>query len=83
MWSTHVNPSVLAEYKAKQLLKSQTHPRLPLSIWNYAPACQYSKDKWDDITTLCRGLIIDTDTNEIVGRSFRKFWNEGEQGSAP
>lgn len=83
MWHTHVDPTVLADYKAKHLLKSQTHPRLPLTIWNYAPECQYSKDKWDEVTTLCRGLIVDTETNEIVGRSFRKFWNEGEKLYTP
>ena len=83
MWRTHVDPTVLADYKAKHLLKSQTHPRLPLTIWNYAPECQYSKDKWDSITTLCRGLIVDTETHEIVGRSFRKFWNEGEKLYTP
>jgi RNA ligase len=83
MWTTHVDPNVLADYKKRQLLKSQSHSRLPLQIWNYAPACQYSKDKWDEVTTLCRGLIVDTDTNEIVGRSFRKFWNEGEKLYTP
>lgn len=83
MWKTHVDPNVLAEYKAKNLLRSQTHPYLPLTIWNYSAVCQYSKDKWDDITTLCRGLIVDNKTNEIVGRSFRKFFNEGEKMYSP
>lgn len=83
MWKTHVNPSILAEYKAKGLLRSQSHSHLPLSIWNYSAVCQYNKDLWDEITTLCRGLIVDTETNEIVGRSFRKFWNEGEKLYTP
>ena len=78
MWTTHVDPIVLADYKARHLIKSQNHPRLPLTIWNYSPECQYNKELWDDVTTLCRGLVTDNETNEIVGRSFRKFWNEGE-----
>lgn len=83
MWKTHVDQKILAEYKKNGLLRSASHPHLPLTIWNYSAVCQYDKDKWDDITTLCRGLIIDSETSEIVGRSFRKFFNEGEKMHNP
>lgn len=79
MWSTHVDLTVLQQYKAKKLLKCQTHPTLPLSIWNYSEVVQCSPNLWDPITTFCRGLITDNETGEIVARSFSKFWNDGER----
>lgn len=60
-------------------LVSQTwHPTLPLSILNYTPACQYSRT-WNDVTTQCRGLIIDDD-GEVIARPFPKFFNLNEPG---
>lgn len=43
--------------------------------------CQ-AKHLWDDVTTMCRGLIT-TDSGEIVGRSFPKFFNLGEGMHTP
>ena len=72
----------LNEYKEKGLLKSQTHPTLPLSIWNYTPTVQYSQN-WDDITKQCRGLVIDEESGEIVARPFSKFFNLEERKHIP
>lgn len=52
------------------------HPSLPYSIYNYSPSVQYEND-WDDVTTNCRGLILDEDYN-IVARPWRKFFNLGQ-----
>jgi T4 RnlA family RNA ligase len=76
MWKTHVDLNVLKEYQLKHLLRSQHHPALPLIIYNYTSLCQYKPELWDNVTTLCRGLIVHSGDGRIVGRSFPKFWNE-------
>jgi len=63
----------LQQYERDGLLRSQSHPTLPLTIWNYTETVQYS-GLWDDITLQCRGLV--TDNHDIVvARPFRKFFN--------
>ncbi len=65
-------------------VKRQIHPRLPLAILNYTPKAVYSKT-WNDVTLWSRGLIYNIDTDEVVSRSFRKFfnWSEPEVGRLP
>lgn len=58
------------------LLRKQSHPYLPLEIYNYTEKCQFGK-KWDKYSMMCRGLTIDSD-GEIVTRPFDKFFNLGE-----
>jgi len=48
-------------------------------VLNYSPRCIY-EGVWDDITSICRGLIIDTSTGEILARPFDKFFNYNEPG---
>jgi RNA ligase len=55
---------------------ARRHPSLPLTIYNYSPAVQYSQ-RWDEITLTCRGLILDDDFN-IIARPWRKFFNLGQ-----
>lgn len=71
----------LNKYHVDGLLYKQTHPTLPLTIWNYAPEVQYSGN-WDDITVMCRGLVTDDEGN-IVARPFKKFWNLEENRHNP
>ena len=63
----------LNKYHNDGLLYKQTHPTLPLTIWNYTPAVQYG-EKWDDVTLQCRGLVTGTEGN-VVARPFKKFFN--------
>lgn len=63
----------LNDYEARGLLRSQTHPELPLKIWNYTEKVQY-KCLWDDLTLMCRGLVTDT-SGVIISRGFNKFFN--------
>lgn len=67
-------------YEAGWLIK-QTHPTLPLTIWNYSQATQYD-GKWDEITLQCRGLVTD-DVGNVVARPFRKFFNMEENKHTP
>lgn len=64
------------KYLDDELIRVQTHPTLPLRIYNYTESCQYKK-AWDEITLQCRGLIVDADDN-IVARPFKKFFNYEE-----
>ena len=40
------------------LLYKQTHPTLPLTIWNYAPKVQY-ENIWTQLLMMCRGLLTE------------------------
>lgn len=48
-----------------------------LLILNYRPEVQY-KNLWGPTELVCRGLIINRQTGEIVARPFDKFFNWGE-----
>jgi len=54
----------------------QTHPTLPLTIWNYTEKVQY-EGLWDEVTLMCRGLVTDSE-GTIIARPFRKFFNMEE-----
>jgi RNA ligase len=68
--------NVLNSYLERGLLEKNTHPSLPLTIWNYSRSCQFEK-KWDEITLACRGLILDNE-GSVVASSFHKFFNYEE-----
>ena len=72
---------ILNKYYSEGLLYKQSHPTLPLTIWNYSEAVQYEQ-KWDEVTTMCRGLVTD-DQGNIVARPFRKFFNIEEEKHTP
>jgi RNA ligase len=71
-----VDINILNDYLKKGLVVKNDHPTLPLSIWNYSRTCQY-ESKWDDITKMCRGLILDKEGN-VVAKAFDKFFNYEE-----
>jgi tRNA splicing ligase len=50
-----------------------------LLIFNYNQLAQYAEE-WNTFEILSRGLIIHSETGEIVARSFDKFFNWGEKG---
>ena len=67
---------ILNKYIEEGWVISQSHPTLPLVIYNYSQSTQY-EGKWDEITLMCRGLILDTEGN-IVVKPFGKFFNYEE-----
>jgi RNA ligase len=67
----------LNKYYEDGWLIKQTHPTLPLTIWNYSQTTQYDS-KWDEITLQCRGLITDNNTGKAIVRPFKKFFNYEE-----
>lgn len=48
-----------------------------IKIYNYTHKCQYDKE-WNNVTTKCRGLILNTKTGEILAKPFEKFFNVSE-----
>jgi RNA ligase len=74
----------LNDYYNRKLLVKQSHPILPLTIWNYSRTCQFER-VWDEITLMCRGLITNDITGEIVARPFPKFfnWEEHKENEIP
>ena len=69
-----INLHVLDEYVKNGWVTKQVHPTHPLSIYNYTQSTQYERN-WDLVTLQCRGLIMDSETGEVVARSFPKFFN--------
>ena len=65
--------NILNDYKERGLLYSQTHPILPLTIWNYTEKVQY-ESLWDEVTLATRGLVTDG-SGRVVARPFSKFFN--------
>jgi T4 RnlA family RNA ligase len=53
------------------------HPTHDLFIYNYTAKAQY-EGMWNDVTLMCRGLILDANY-KVVARPFTKFFNLGEQ----
>lgn len=67
---------ILRQYEKDGWIRSQTHPSLPLIIWNYTNQTQYDAH-WDKITLNCRGLVTDLD-GKHVSKGFPKFFNYSE-----
>ena len=51
----------------------QSHPTLPLRIFNYTRTCQFER-AWNHITLICRGLVVDDNYN-VIARPIPKFFN--------
>ncbi|MEV8610236.1 RNA ligase [Amycolatopsis sp. NPDC051373] len=81
---THVDeildPDLLERMVAEGYVRVQTHPSLPLAIYNYAEKAAY-EGAWNEVTLTCRGLIVDLTTGAVVARPFRKFFNYGQAGA--
>lgn len=68
----------LGSHIADGYISVRHHPQFPqLVIYNYTAKTQYD-GLWDELTTQCRGLIVDNDTGEIVARPVQKFYNYGD-----
>lgn len=76
-----MNLDRLNKYYEDGWLIKQTHPELPLTIWNYSQSTQFER-MWDEITLQCRGLVTDDEGN-VVAHPFRKFFNIEEGMHTP
>lgn len=58
---------------AEKYIRTQRHPTLPLTIYNYSEHAQFDR-VWNTETLTCRGLVVD-DEGFVVARPFPKFFN--------
>lgn len=66
-------------------IKAVKHYEDPnLLLFNYTHEAQFTPAReWKQRELLCRGLIINAKTGEIVARPFDKFWNYGQSDMYP
>lgn len=59
-------------------IRKASHPKYPnLEIYNYTDACTFD-EHWNNVTRMCRGLVVDTKTKEVIIYCIPKFFNQGE-----
>lgn len=68
--------SKLDEYVKMGLVRSQTHPNLPLTIYVYTELTSFER-LWNNVTMACRGLVVN-DEGRCIVRCLSKFFNEDE-----
>jgi RNA ligase len=68
-----IDLNILNKYIDEGWIIRNEHPTLPISIYNYSPKTQYD-GKFDDVTKMCRGLVLDNEGN-VVAKPFPKFHN--------
>ena len=66
----------IEKYLQAGLVTEGVHKTLPLNIFTYSRKCVHDQI-WDAVTSKCRGIIINRETDEIVARPFEKFHNYG------
>ena len=75
----YLDRTKLAQYIHEGWVVVRQHDTLPLNIYSYSRKTVYA-NKWDDITTKTRGLIVHRDTGEIVARPYEKFFAYNWEG---
>jgi len=61
-------------------ISKQVHPYLPLTIYNYTNRAQFVNE-WTESERVCRGLIVEDGTNQVIARGPSKFFNYGQTGA--
>lgn len=69
----------LAMMVGMKRINVQSHPTLPLYIYNYSNMAQFAGE-WSHEERVCRGLIVDADDN-VIARGPSKFFNYGQTGA--
>lgn len=68
-----IDLTILNDYIENGLVLKNNHVTLPIAIYNYSRETQY-ESKWDYITLMCRGLVLDNEGN-VIAKAFNKFFN--------
>jgi hypothetical protein len=58
----------------EKYIHASESPDGKLSIYNYTPKAQFEQ-VWDQETEICRGLVLENGTGNVIARAFRKFFN--------
>lgn len=72
-----LDPAALETEIADGRVTRKNHPTLPLAILTYSRTCQYD-NHWTQITTRCRGLVVDESTGRIAAWCLPKFFNHSQ-----
>jgi RNA ligase len=62
---------------AEGRINRQVHPDLPIHVLNYSAKAQYM-NKWTQSERVCRGLILEDHTLNVIARGPAKFFNYGD-----
>lgn len=76
-----LDPSLLGEMLDKGYIQVRYHPDFLYAIYCYTKKAMFDRE-WNEATRICRGLIVNEETSEVLARPFKKFFNYGEP-SAP
>jgi len=64
---------LLQKHLVNGVVRRQVHPQYPnLFVYNYTEQAQFERI-WDNVTNVCRGLIVADDC--VIARGFNKFHN--------
>lgn len=63
------------EARERKLISATEHPELPLVIYHYTPPCAI-QGLWGEATVKSRGLLVNSETLEIVGAVMSKFFRD-------
>lgn len=81
LWN-YLDVDKLEQHIAAKLVDCRYHKDFQnLMILSYGRRAVY-ENLWDDVTTRCRGLIVDFATGDIIARPFEKFFNIDTDGIA-
>lgn len=69
-----LDPNLLRKHIENGFVGYQTHPTLPLTIYNYTHKAAFANIWGDGTIDYCRGLIVDC-FDDVIARPFRKFHN--------
>jgi hypothetical protein len=58
----------------EKYIHASESPDGKLSIYNYTPKAQFEQ-VWGQETEICRGLVLENGTGNVIARAFRKFFN--------
>lgn len=70
---TKYDKNLIEQYIEEGWLIRQWHPILPLQILNYSRQTEYARF-WNEITSSCRGIVLDKDYN-VISPCMGKFFN--------
>lgn len=70
----------IEKYLQTGLVTEGIHKTLPLNIFCYSRKAVH-ENLWDSVTSKCRGIVIDRETDEVIARPFEKFHNYGSPQS--
>lgn len=62
-------------------IRKRKHPKYNIWIYNYTHLCQF-EEHWNELTKICRGLVLD-DKGNIIARPLAKFFNLEQMKSLP